>query len=57
MHPATGDDQRRFGGAQGGDRLGQFGAIRQRAADAPDPFGEEALWIVIGFGLGVLAES
>ena len=57
MHPATGDDQRRFGGAQGGDRLGQFGAVWQRAAHPPDALGEEGLRVVIRFCLGVLAQS
>ena len=56
-HAAAGDDHRRLRGADRGDDLGDLDRVGLGAADAPDPRLEEALGVVEGLGLHVLAEG
>ena len=56
-HAAAGDDHRRLRGADRRDDLGHLDRVGLGAADAPDPRLEEALRVVVGLGLHVLAEG
>ena len=54
---AAGDDHRRLRGPDRGDDLGDLDRVGLGAADAPDAGLEEALGVVVGLGLHVLAEG
>jgi hypothetical protein len=54
VHAAASDDQRPFRGRDQARRFGKFACVGARAPRLPDPFGEQALGIVIGFRLRVL---
>ena len=56
-HAAAGDDDRGLRGADRGDDLGDLDRVGLGAADAPDARLEEALGVVVGLGLHVLAEG
>ena len=56
-HAAAGDDHRRLRGADRGDHLRHLDRVGLGPADAPDPRLEEALRVVVGLGLHVLAEG
>ncbi len=54
--PAAGDDERRLGRPERRGRGSELGRVGRRAADAPDPGGEEGARAVEGLRLNVLAE-
>ncbi len=55
VHAAAHDDQWPFRGRDQTRRFGKFACVGARAPRLPDTFGEQALGIVIGFRLRVLA--